>query len=67
MKTIDIKNYGTVNFGKHKGELWSDIPIKYLEWMQTEDGISWNSPANVETARKELLQRHLCQDQIELF
>jgi len=23
-----------INFGKHKGELWGDLPLSYLKWIQ---------------------------------
>ncbi len=29
-----------VGFGKHKGKLWSDVPLDYLMWLAGSDGAS---------------------------
>jgi len=28
----------TINFGKHKGELWTRVPISYLKWIINTQG-----------------------------
>ena len=42
----------TVTFGKHKGELWTRLPVSYLRWLANE-----TQGANKETALAELERR----------
>ena len=42
----------TINFGKHKGEKWSDIPINYLKWIAKNINDS-----NSQKAKKEIQKR----------
>ena len=44
-----------INFGKHAGTKFRDIPTDYLQWLRTIDGRKWAKTA----AREELIRRSL--------
>jgi len=48
-----------VTFGKHKGELWGDLPEAYLRWIQGS-----MKGDNVEMAKKVLLYRQALKRQV---
>jgi len=43
-----------VSFGKHKRKSWGDVPLDYLQWMMSEDGMSNKRTV---AARRELDRR----------
>lgn len=45
----------TVNFGKHKGAKWEDVPTDYLRWITTE--ATEMTPERIETATYHLEKR----------
>lgn len=47
-KKVPQKRTETVMFGKHKGELWEDLPTAYLKWVaQNLQGESQNIAMDV--------------------
>ena len=48
---IDTNNL-IVNFGKHNGELWTRVPLDYLQWLvnqkETIKGINWENEKSKE-------------------
>lgn len=54
-----VKNW-TMNFGKHKGELFEDLPIDYVKWLVEKE--VYLKPAKVERYNKinEHIHNYLC-------
>lgn len=44
----------TIEFGKHRGELWTRVPVNYLKWIINEPGMAENVK---EIARAEMERR----------
>lgn len=50
-----------INFGKHNGKLWTDVPTDYLEWLAKQDG--GKNPESKAKALEELENRQSMHDQ----
>lgn len=46
-------HHEVIDFGKHKGQLWTRVPISYLQWL----GNSTQGTLNVMMARSEIKRR----------
>jgi uncharacterized protein (DUF3820 family) len=53
-------NKWTINFGKHKGEFFQDLPITYVKWLVEKE--VYLKPAKVEHYNKinEHIHNYLC-------
>lgn len=52
MSSSEINTHGLVcEFGKHKGTLWTRLPVSYVKWLANQDG------PYAEIARAELKRR----------
>lgn len=52
-----------IEFGKHKGELWTRLPVSYLKWIVNEPGMSEDKK---EIARAEMDRRGTVTPTIEV-
>lgn len=53
--TEAINTHGvTIEFGKHKGELYTRVPVSYLRWMLNQETINpeWKALAKAEFERR---------------
>lgn len=55
-------HHKVIDFGKHKGELWTRVPVSYLSWLANQQG----SGENVEIARAEIQRRGSVYPQIDI-
>ena len=37
----ETDNVKTINFGKHKGNSWAEVPIDYIEWLISKGSVDW--------------------------
>ena len=37
----ETDNVKTINFGKHKGSSWADVPIDYIDWLISKGSVDW--------------------------
>lgn len=51
MEKINTHNL-IVEFGKHKGERWTRLPISYLKWLVNQPGCQWKKIAQAELDRR---------------
>lgn len=59
----EVNTHGlTIDFGKHKGELWTRVPVSYLSWLANH--IEENE--NILIARSELKRRGTTYQSIEI-
>ena len=54
-----------IPFGKHKDENISDVPVKYLEWLQNQDWMEDKFPELLQEIEYELLGRDTEDDELE--
>ena len=48
-----IKEKRPINFGKHKGKEWSELPIDYVEWVASKSNVDWQrDEGKAELARR---------------
>lgn len=57
MKQPPVDENVIVNFGKHKGTPWTQIPISYLKWLINE-GTGWSGRAYEELHRRGAILEH---------
>lgn len=57
--TAQPKALPTVNFGKHRGTRWADVPLDYLQWMVRQSEMNPDAQA---CAREELARRGKARD-----
>ena len=50
----DVKIKYLVNFGKHAGKVWGDVPSDYIEWCAKNSKVDWQR----EEAQRELDRRN---------
>ena len=48
-----LKEKRIINFGKHKGKDWSEVPDDYLDWVALKSNVDWQR----EEASKEISRR----------
>ena len=37
----ETDNVNTINFGKHKGSSWAEVPIDYIDWLISKGSVDW--------------------------
>ena len=50
----ETDNVKTINFGKHKGNSWAEVPEDYMQWLITKGSVEWQK----EEAQQELNRRN---------
>jgi uncharacterized protein (DUF3820 family) len=56
-----------IPFGKHKDEKISDVPVKYLEWLQQQDWMDDKFPELLQEIEFELLGLEAENDELEQY
>ncbi len=41
----------TVGFGKHKGELWTRVPVSYLRWLVNSEPLNGSNAHDTEPTK----------------
>lgn len=59
------KDYGKIDFGKHEGKNWNDLPLDYLQYLVKDE--CYTSDHNKEIAQKILDQYNVIDNQVPLF
>jgi len=57
--TLEPKLIPKINFGKHRGATWSELPYDYVEWIVTkselDDDTKWNARRELDKRKRRLL------------